>query len=162
MRNCPELGQRTPSARSGLRKLTRVTLARVTLALGPVIDGCDPSGPGQHIHSIEFAPANPHDCTETVAIVHGVHPGLGYGFGVTNTAKCQPPFNCGLEAKLTVSLMVSTNGDNLNGPGYVHELPLRKSEAYDYCVVGNHTAPNGIKETIQTTISSHPASRVFA
>ena len=121
---------------------------------GPVIDGCEPTGPGEYIHKIEFVPADPDDCTETVAIVHGVHPGLGYGFGTTNTGKCQPPFNCGpIESKITLSLLASKNGDNPDGPEFAHTVQLKLLKAYDYCVVGEYTAPNGISETIQSTIS---------
>jgi hypothetical protein len=123
---------------------------------GPVIEGCEPTGPGQHIHSVEFVPANPDNCTETVAVIHGVHPGLGYGFGTTNTGKCQPPFNCGVEAKLTLSLSASKSGDNPDGPEYAHELKLGTLEAYSYCVVGKYTAPGGISETIQSTIAVTP------
>ena len=123
---------------------------------GPFIEGCEPTGPGQHIHIVEFVPANPDNCTETVAIIHGVHPGLGYGFGTTNTGKCQPPFNCGVEAKLTLSLSASKSGDNPDGPEYAHELKLGTLKAYSYCVVGKYTAPGGISETIQSTISVTP------
>ena len=119
---------------------------------GPVIEGCEPMGPGEYIHSVEFVPASPDNCSETVVIIHGVHPGLGYGFGTTNTGKCQPPFNCGVEAKLTLSLSASKNGDNPDGPEYAHELSLGTLEAYNYCVVGKYSAPNGISETIQATI----------